>query len=78
MGFLESVRKVLKSEGGYVNNPLDRGKATNRGGTLATLNEYFKLKNLGEATEKNIRDLTEEEAINIYKEIRNYGDDFKL
>ena len=76
MGFLESVRKVLKSEGGYVNNPLDRGKATNRGVTLATLNEYFKLKNLGEATEKNIRDLTEEEAINIYKEM--YYDKYRV
>lgn len=38
----KSIAKVLKSEGGYVNHPNDKGGSTNRGITQATYNEFRK------------------------------------
>jgi len=38
--FDECLTFVLRHEGGYTNNPLDRGGATNRGITQATLDEW--------------------------------------
>lgn len=48
------VPKILKYEGGYVNNPFDKGGATNMGVTLATW------QHLGHptATEEDIKNLT--------------------
>jgi lysozyme family protein len=38
--FAECLNHVLKFEGGYSDNPLDRGGATNRGITQATFDEW--------------------------------------
>jgi lysozyme family protein len=38
--FAECLNHVLKYEGGYSDNPLDRGGATNRGITQATFDEW--------------------------------------
>jgi len=51
------VPKILKWEGGYVNNPFDKGGATNMGVTLAAW------QHLGHpvATEKDIKNLTHDD-----------------
>lgn len=54
---------ILREEGGFVNNPFDRGGPTNFGITLVTLREY---RNDGGLVEKDIKDLTKEQAIEIY------------
>ena len=50
---------ILKVEGGYVNNPLDNGGATNYGITQAIATKY----NI-----KNVSNMTKEQAKNIYKQ----------
>lgn len=62
------IRRVLRYEGGFVNDPLDRGGATNRGITAATLGAWRKLGRA--ATVDEVRDMPEAEAIAIYT--RNY------
>jgi len=58
------ISDVLAMEGGYVDDPLDRGGATNRGVTAATLGEY---RELGRpATPAEVKTLTETEARAIY------------
>jgi lysozyme family protein len=56
------LEAVLKSEGGYVNHPLDKGGPTNFGITLRTLSEWRK----EECTIEDVVQLTEEEACDIY------------
>lgn len=53
------VEKVLKSEGGYVNNPKDKGGETKYGITVAVAraNGY----------KGNMRNLPKQTAIDIYK-----------
>lgn len=59
----EMLDEVLKSEGGFVNHPDDRGGATNMGITQATLGKF-----LGrEATVEDVQEMTEETAREIYK-----------
>jgi lysozyme family protein len=56
------LEAVLKSEGGYVNHPLDKGGPTNCGITMRTLSDW-------RGEECNIEDvtgLTEQEASDIY------------
>ena len=53
---------ILKHEGGFVNDPLDRGGATNLGITQATLSEWRGHK----VSVDDVRNLTEEEARDIY------------
>lgn len=63
------IEKVLRHEGGYVNDPLDPGKATNRGISWATWTTYAK-KILGvEPTLENLKTLTKEQAIAIYETV---------
>ena len=63
-GFTPNIQSyVLASEGGYVNHPRDPGKATNMGITIATLSAWRGTK----VTDKDIRNLTQEEALAIYK-----------
>lgn len=63
--------ELLKHEGGYVNDPVDRGKCTNLGITLDTLKNYR-----NKATDCNdVKDLTKKEAEAIYK--KNYWDKIK-
>lgn len=66
--FRDAIETVLKHEGGFVNNPADRGGATNLGITIGTLSTW-----LGrQATIADIQNLTKETAIAIYK--KNYWD----
>ena len=53
---------ILKHEGGFVNDPVDRGGATNLGITQATLSDWRGHK----VTVNDVRNLTEEEAREIY------------
>lgn len=58
------IGKVIKdSEGGFVNDPDDRGGATNYGITMQTLKEW---RGGGTVTEHDVKDLSIDEARNIY------------
>lgn len=59
--FANCVDHVLKVEGGYVNNPDDPGKETNRGITKTTA--------LNAGYTGNMKDLTVEQAKQIYKKL---------
>lgn len=61
--FHRSIIAVLKHEGGYVDHPRDPGGATNRGITFATL-KAWRGKPI---TTTDVRDLTEAEAVLIYR-----------
>jgi lysozyme family protein len=55
--------RILDREGGYVNDPLDRGRCTNMGITLDTLREWR-----GQpVTCDDVRGLSEREARDIYR-----------
>ena len=66
--FPASLKLVLKSEGGYVNNPKDPGGATNKGVTLATFRRYVK----PAGTIKDLKALTDDQAGIVYR--RQYWD----
>lgn len=82
--FDKAVAKVLLHEGGYVNDPLDRGGETNFGITKRTYESYVGR----EAYPDEMRNLSKGNAIQIYKdlywdvmradEITNYGIAFLL
>lgn len=55
---------ILRREGGYTNNPADRGGPTKYGITAATLGDWRKLGR--PATESEVQALTEQEALEIY------------
>src|SRR5947209_20555846 len=59
----ESIRRLLLSEGGYVNHPSDPGGPTNFGVTLADYRRYVK----PNATAADIRAMKVEQAKAIYK-----------
>ena len=63
MTFEKALKFVLKWEGGYVNNPNDKGGATNKGITQTTYNSWLRSKgqNL-----KDVRHITDEEVRQIY------------
>lgn len=57
---------ILRHEGGYVNDPNDRGGETNMGITIATWRAYAPI-DLGiEATSSSLRNMTKEQAEIIY------------
>jgi lysozyme family protein len=56
---------IIKAEGGYTNDPTDRGGATNFGITLATLKTQ---PGFSAATSEDIKNLSSEEARAIYYE----------
>ncbi|KMM74174.1 N-acetylmuramidase [Xanthomonas sp. NCPPB 1128] len=58
---------LLKHEGGFVNDPVDPGGATNKGITLATFRIYAKSLLQLEPTLDNLRALTDAQAVVIYK-----------
>lgn len=72
--FEKAVLKVLKREGGYVDDPVDRGGATNYGITISTLTAWRKsqAKTPEErarlVTKDDVRKLTVTEAKEIYRE----------
>ena len=61
------VPKILKYEGGYVNNPFDKGGATNMGVTLAAW------QHLGHptATEEDIKNLTQDDFKMVLRQYWN-------
>lgn len=58
---------VLASEGGYVDHPSDPGGATNLGITRATLARWRKVSPVTALPKQEVKNLTREEAIQIYK-----------
>ncbi len=66
--FDASLAAVLAHEGGYVDDPRDPGGATNMGITQGTLSDWRGY----QVTKQEVRDLTVEEAGQIYK--ANYWD----
>jgi lysozyme family protein len=64
----KAIEKVLKIEGNFVNNPLDRGGATNFGITQKTYESYVGRK----VSVSEIENMRVDEAREIYK--RNYWD----
>ena len=63
--FDEIIEVVLKHEGGYVDDPDDRGGATNLGITQGTLSQFRE----NDVTKDDVRDLTVEEAKECYFEM---------
>lgn len=63
MTFDKALKFILKWEGGYVNNPNDKGGATNKGITQNTYNNWLRSKgqNL-----KDVRNITDSEVKEIY------------
>ena len=69
--FNTALQHVLKSEGGFVNNPKDPGGMTNLGVTARTWEDW-----VGHApSEKEMRELTPEKVAPLYK--RKYWDAIK-
>ncbi len=54
---------ILKWEGGFVNDPLDRGGATNKGITLGTFRRFYGK----DASVEQLKALTDEQWITIFK-----------
>lgn len=61
--FEKCLKQVLKWEGGFVNDPDDRGGATNKGITQRTYDTYLKKKG---QTSKPVKNITPEEVKEIY------------
>lgn len=69
--YRDAINKVLEHEGGFVNNPLDKGGATNWGVTQTTYNQYMSAK-LGKSyssTVDEIKKMPIDIAIDIYKKL---------
>jgi len=62
--YAEAIRRLLSSEGGYVNHPSDPGGPTNFGITIADYRRYVK----PDATAADVRAMKVEEAKAIYRE----------
>ncbi len=65
--FENALKFVLAREGGYVNDPDDRGGATNKGITQNTYNSW--LKSIGKPS-KDVKNITDAEVKEIY--YKNY------
>ncbi len=63
VGFEKVVEKILKAEGGFVDDPDDLGGITNMGITIASYAGY-----LGrDVTREEMQDLSKEDAVKFYK-----------
>lgn len=60
--------KILKWEGGFVNDPADSGGATNKGVTLDTYKMYRKAHKLKPPTVSDLKKITDDEVLAILKE----------
>lgn len=67
--FAPSLANVLKSEGGYVNNPLDPGGATNKGITQAVYSDWREDQGM---PERAVILIADDEVADIYR--TNYWD----
>ena len=63
--FSEIISEVLKAEGGYVDDPDDKGGATNYGVTQATFSAFIGR----DASKDEIKDMQEGDAIECYEEM---------
>jgi len=61
------VPYIQKWEGGFVNDPADRGGATMAGVTIATYTEYCRKKGLPAPTIDDLKKITEAEWMDIFK-----------
>ena len=61
--FEKALQFVLKWEGGYVNNPNDKGGATNKGITQTTYNAWLRSKG---KNSKDVRNIQDSEVKEIY------------
>ena len=61
--FKKALQFVLRLEGGYVNDPVDRGGATNKGITQRTYNKWLKAHCL---PKKDIKFISDDEVKKIY------------
>jgi lysozyme family protein len=58
---------ILKWEGGFVNDPLDKGGATNKGITITTFIQYRKMKGLLPPTVADLKNISDAEWIDVLK-----------
>lgn len=65
------IPKILRWEGGLVNDPDDAGGATNKGVTLATFRKFYG----ADATVAQLKKITDEQWLHIFKV--GYWDKFK-
>lgn len=63
--FARSLAAVLRHEGGYVNNPKDKGGPTNKGITLATFRKYVK----PGGTVDDLKRITDAQVAKCYRSI---------
>jgi lysozyme family protein len=61
--FARALSLVLKSEGGWSDNPADPGGATMRGVTLANFRRYVK----ADATKADLRKITDDQVATVYR-----------
>ena len=61
----KALKKVLKWEGGYANDPDDTGGETMKGVTMATYKEYCRRKGLPEPTSADLKKLTNATIIDL-------------
>lgn len=58
---------ILKWEGGFVNDPVDRGGATNKGVTIGTFRSYRSKKGLPAPSVQDLKDISDAEWMDILK-----------
>ena len=58
---------ILQWEGGFVNDPLDLGGATNKGITIGTFTEYKKRKGLKAPTVQDLKNISNEDWNAVFK-----------
>lgn len=58
---------ILQWEGGFVNDPLDLGGATNKGITIGTFTEYKKRKGLKAPTIQDLKNISNEDWHEVFK-----------
>ncbi|RWE31530.1 glycosyl hydrolase 108 family protein [Mesorhizobium sp.] len=61
--FARALALVLKSEGGWSDNPADQGGATMKGVTLANFRRYVK----ADASKSDLRNITDEQVAAVYR-----------
>ncbi|TPM59168.1 hypothetical protein FJ959_09880 [Mesorhizobium sp. B2-2-4] len=61
--FVRALALVLKSEGGWSDNPKDPGGATMKGVTLANFRRYVK----ADATKADLRKITDDQVATVYR-----------
>ena len=58
---------ILQWEGGFVNDPLDLGGATNKGVTIGAFTEYKKRKGLKAPTVQDLKNISDEDWHAVFK-----------